>query len=257
MNRRGTIADVLAGAAEWSLSAGDVLAPDALPALPDKSIAHTFADPPYEAEAHEKGRRRERSTGGVMVERPISYDAITDDQRTAVAAQIHRVTRGWSLTWCQAEAIHLWRAAYEAAGGRYVRAGTYWKADGQPQISGDRPGQGWESAVICWHGGGAMSWNGGGKCARWRSIRDPGKNLVDGQKPLSVLMEIVADFSDPGDVILSPYCGAGTEILAAVALGRRGITWELSPKHYAIAESRLVAGEKRPIQGQSSLWGAL
>lgn len=253
--------DVIEGRAPYSLELGDCI--DGLRALPDKCVAHTFADPPYEAEAHSKGRRVGRGWSGKgsgsaeIVVKAIAYDAITNDEREAVADQIHRVTRGWSITFCQSEAAHLWRGAYTSGGARYIRTGIYWKDDAQPQFSGDRPGVGWEAIVICWHGEKRTSWNGGGKCARWRATRDGSAGsgngsgtLVDGAKPLALMVDVLEDFTNPGDVICSPYGGAGTEILAALRLGRRGFGWEKKPEHLAIALERLRTGEARPVKGQ-------
>jgi len=41
------------------------------------------------------------------------------------------------------------------------------------------------------------------------------------QKPLALLERIIATSSNPGDVILDPFCGCGTAVAAAQKLGRR------------------------------------
>lgn len=43
------------------------------------------------------------------------------------------------------------------------------------------------------------------------------------QKPLALLQRIVSASSDPGDVVLDPFCGCGTAVHAAHKLGRRWI----------------------------------
>src|SRR5437667_5332066 len=43
------------------------------------------------------------------------------------------------------------------------------------------------------------------------------------QKPLALLERIISASSDPGDVVLDPFCGCGTTIHAAQKLGRRWI----------------------------------
>ena len=45
----------------------------------------------------------------------------------------------------------------------------------------------------------------------------------DTQKPLDLLERIIAAASDPGDVVLDPFCGCATTIEAAERLGRRWI----------------------------------
>jgi site-specific DNA-methyltransferase (adenine-specific) len=59
------------------------------------------------------------------------------------------------------------------------------------------------------------------------------------QKPLALLERIIAASSNPGDVVLDPFCGCGTSIEASERLGRRWIGIDVT--HYAITliESRL------------------
>lgn len=233
----------------WELHLGDCVA--GLGSLDDKSVAHAIFDPPFEEAAHSAGRRilkrtwAEKGAGVHHVEQhAISYPPISDAERDAVAAHVARVTRRWILTFCQSEAAHLWRAAYEAAGARYIRTGVYFKTDAQPQYSGDRPGVGWEAIVIC-HGqphAGRTRWNGGGKCARWDAAADArfGKSLlVDGQKPLHLMEQLITDFTERGELVIDPYAGAGTTGVACVKLGRRFVGWEVNPKHHQIATDRI------------------
>ena len=43
------------------------------------------------------------------------------------------------------------------------------------------------------------------------------------QKPLSLLERIISASSNPGDVVLDPFCGCGTTVHAAQKLGRQWI----------------------------------
>ncbi len=56
------------------------------------------------------------------------------------------------------------------------------------------------------------------------------------QKPLALLERIIAASSNPGDVVLDPFCGCGTAIVAAEKLGRRWIGIDIT--HLAIALMR-------------------
>lgn len=60
------------------------------------------------------------------------------------------------------------------------------------------------------------------------------------QKPLSVTRRIVNHFSNPGDLVLVPFVGSGTECVAAVELGRKYIGAELNPDYVKIAEMRIA-----------------
>ncbi|WP_337177733.1 DNA methyltransferase [Paludisphaera sp.] len=69
------------------------------------------------------------------------------------------------------------------------------------------------------------------------------------QKPLALLERIVALASRPGDVVLDPFCGSGTALVAAVSLGRRAIGIDASEAAVALARSRL----ERPVRSASRL----
>ncbi len=60
------------------------------------------------------------------------------------------------------------------------------------------------------------------------------------QKPLSISRRIVKHFSNPGDTVLVPFVGSGTECVAAVLEGRHYHGFELNPDYLTIAEGRLA-----------------
>lgn len=66
-----------------------------------------------------------------------------------------------------------------------------------------------------------------------------GNRLHPTQKPLCVLTPLIQSFSRPGDVVLDPFCGSGSTLLAAKAHGRRFIGIELDPGYYECAQERL------------------
>jgi site-specific DNA-methyltransferase (adenine-specific) len=59
------------------------------------------------------------------------------------------------------------------------------------------------------------------------------------QKPLALLRRIVELASQPGDLVLDPFCGSGTTPVAAQELGRRWIGIDANPQAIAIARQRL------------------
>jgi DNA modification methylase len=58
---------------------------------------------------------------------------------------------------------------------------------------------------------------------RWLSPRDGERLNYQTQKPEGLLERIIAASSDPGDIVLDPFCGCGTTVAAAQQLGRRWI----------------------------------
>lgn len=65
------------------------------------------------------------------------------------------------------------------------------------------------------------------------------------QKPLALLQRIVAVSSNPGDLVLDPFAGAGTTLLAAAGLGRRWLGVEASHAGVAVTRARLLGAEAR------------
>ena len=59
------------------------------------------------------------------------------------------------------------------------------------------------------------------------------------QKPLALLERILAASSNPGDVVLDPFCGCGTTIAAAEKLGRRWIGIDITHLSIALMKYRL------------------
>ncbi|MHC5003682.1 MAG: DNA-methyltransferase [Planctomycetota bacterium] len=61
------------------------------------------------------------------------------------------------------------------------------------------------------------------------------------QKPLALLRRVVGSSSPAGGLVLDPFCGSGTTLVAARELGRRWIGIDREPAAIAIARTRLVA----------------
>ncbi len=68
------------------------------------------------------------------------------------------------------------------------------------------------------------------------------------QKPLSLSRRLVEHFSNPGDLVLVPFAGSGTECLAAAMCGRAYLGFELNPKYVAIAERRISEWQSQDRQ---------
>ena len=60
------------------------------------------------------------------------------------------------------------------------------------------------------------------------------------QKPIALLERILISSSRPGDVVLDPFCGCGTAIAAAEALGRRWIGIDITHLAIGLIKHRLV-----------------
>lgn len=86
------------------------------------------------------------------------------------------------------------------------------------------------------------------------------------QKPIALLERIIQTSSQPGDVVLDPFCGCGTSIAAAQKLGRRWIGIDITHLSIALLKYRLkdmfdldqgagytVVGEPQDVAGARQL----
>lgn len=55
------------------------------------------------------------------------------------------------------------------------------------------------------------------------------------QKPLPLLKRLIELFTDPDDVVIDPYAGSGSTLVAAASLGRKAYGFEISKRFYSDA----------------------
>ena len=58
--------------------------------------------------------------------------------------------------------------------------------------------------------------------------------------PYALAADHIKSWSNPGDLVLDPFCGSGTTLRAAVDLGRRAIGIEVSPDYCGIIRRRMA-----------------
>lgn len=95
----------------------------------------------------------------------------------------------------------------------------------------------------------------GGEQVVW-SIPTPGKReKLHGshptQKPLALLDRVIRCSTNPGEVVLDPFCGSGSTGVAALALGRRFLGMEYDAEYVELARRRIaeVADAERASTG--------
>ena len=62
---------------------------------------------------------------------------------------------------------------------------------------------------------------------------------------LDVIQRSVQMWSNPGEVVLTPFMGVGSEVYGAVSLGRKGVGIELKPSYFRQAVKNLESLERR------------
>ena len=222
---------------------------DVLPQL--ESVDHVISDPPYARDVYiralgnntKKGSKTpDRLYKGAGLARLAAGDiGHIDDLLSPVALEIARLTRRWAIVFSDAETTWRWRHELEGAGLRYIRTGAWVKPDAMPQMTGDRPGVGFEPCTIC-HAQGPMRWNGGGTPATWQHFTAKGDSRPEGHpcpKPLPLMVELVNDFTDEGETILDPFAGSGQTGKAAKLNGRKAILIEVNERYCEIAANEM------------------
>lgn len=101
----------------------------------------------------------------------------------------------------------------------------------------------------------------------WTDIRlapTAGERLGWGtQKPVALLERIIAVSSNPGDLVLDPFCGCGTALIAAQKLGREWVGIDVTYLSIAVMKARLrdsfglaeveVIGQPTEVEGARAM----
>lgn len=228
-----------------------------------------ITDPPFSAHVHESVLST-RTGGAEPRKRDLGFAHLGDDLRNYIAACAAAAKR-WSVIFCDHEGAHKWREAMAVAKVEYIRY-MPWVRWSQPQISGDRPPTGSEAvlhfhaedepdadSIVHFHAAKRgkpvkKHWNGSGGLTHYdaRCLRGVGKHPTE--KPLDLMLTIVSAFSDPGDAVYDPCCGAGTTILAARLLDRIGVGIELDERWAKFAAARETAPLCKRDRDRAAEW---
>lgn len=210
-----------------------------LPLMPPKSIDLVLTDPPYEDEAHTAMRRTRATIEGRESAAGMPFAPITEDLRRLLVSEAIRLSGGWALVFCQAEAVGTYRNLFGEA---WRRPMIWVKPDAAPQFSGDRPSMGYESICAAWCGRGKSSWNGGGARGVFHCNATDFDHLHPAQKPSRLMNRLVGLFSHSRDLILDPFMGSGTTLRAAKDLGRKAIGIEIDERWCELVVHQMAQG---------------
>lgn len=82
-----------------------------------------------------------------------------------------------------------------------------------------------------------------GRVLPYLESKDPKDERHQHPLQLDVIERAVQLWSNPGDAVLTPFMGVGSEVYQAVRMGRRGIGIELKESYYAQAVKNLARAE--------------
>lgn len=224
-----------------TLYCGDML--DVLPTV--GPVDHIICDPPYEDELHEAMGRIRRNDGQEMVQ-TLGFDGI-NASRENVALRLVEASQGWAIIFTLAEGVRAWRDALQACQAKYDTCLFWVKPDASPRFNGQGAARGAECAVTAWCGKGYRSWNGGGRRGVFTyPVNTNRQGEHPTEKPLPLMAELVALYTNPGQMVCDPFLGSGTTGVAAVRAGRQFIGIERDVKWFDLSCRRISDTLARP-----------
>lgn len=73
----------------------------------------------------------------------------------------------------------------------------------------------------------------------WKIPRVGTDRLHPTEKPVELYARIIELVTEPGDLIIDPYCGSGSSAIAAKLTGRNYLGWELDDYYYEVIMRRI------------------
>lgn len=92
-----------------------------------------------------------------------------------------------------------------------------------------------------------------GRVLPFKAARDSDDEKHVHPLQLDVIDRVIQLWSNPGETVLTPFMGVGSEVYGAVCAGRKGIGMELKPSYYRQAEKNVqAASEGKQTEAQES-----
>lgn len=131
--------------------------------------------------------------------------------------RVERFTAAWRAAGFRIAGHVVFRKGYASSSRllRHTHECAYLLAKGTPAVPGKPPGD-----VIDWH--------------------YTGNRLHPTQKPISALRPLIDAFCPPDGLVLDPFCGSGSTLVAAQHLNRAYLGIEIDATHHQTATARLA-----------------
>lgn len=203
--------------------------------MSDQSVDCVITDPPYTERTHKNAKKNDTNLGyGVKA---VNFDFFDDAKMFYAYHELGRLTKTWVISTVDYHFAFTFEQA-PPIGLIQKRIGIWVKNNPMPQISADRPAQGWEAISYLHRKDKKSEWNGGGSHGNYVSnLATPTGHPTP--KPLSMISSFVERFTKPNDIIFDPFAGGGTTLLAARNLGRKAIGIEIEEKYCELIANRL------------------
>ena len=203
--------------------------------MEEESIDCVITDPPFTERTHRKHTKK--VAGGKFSHGVKEFDSFTEKALYLSFSEMARLSKGWVIS--SLDYNHAFKFEdLPPENLRQMRIGVWVKKNATPQISGDRPAQGWEAISYLHRKDKKAIWNGGGHHGNYVT-NIPTATGHPTPKSLTMLSSFVERFTNLGDTILDPFAGGGTTLVAARNLGRKVIGVELDEKYCELIANRL------------------
>ena len=194
-----------------------------------------FTDPPYNVNYANSAKDKMRDKDRAILNDNLG-DGFYDFLLAALTPTLAHCRGGIYVAMSSSE-LDVLQAAFRAAGGKWStfiiwakNTFTLGRADYQRQ---------YEPILYGWPEGAQRHWCGDRDQGDVWNIKKPQKNdLHPTMKPVELVERAIRNSSRPGNVVLDPFGGSGTTLIAAEKSGRQARLIELDPKYVDVIVRR-------------------
>lgn len=220
-----------------------------------------FTDPPYNVNYGDTAKDKLRSKGGAKAGRKIMNDNLGDDFEaflTAACKNMLAHTKGALYICMSSSELDTLQSAFRNAGGKWStfiiwakNTFTLGRSDYQRQ---------YEPILYGWKDGNDRYWCGARDQGDVWFYNKPHKNdLHPTMKPVALVCQAIKNSSRLRDIILDPFGGAGSTLIACEKLGRRARLSELDPLYCDVIIKRWqgFTGKNALLKGTDKEFSAM
>ena len=220
----------------------------------------TFCDPPYNVNYGDTPKDKLRAKGGTKAGRTILNDNLGSDFAALLydaSVNILAVTKGAVYICMSSSELDTLQKAFRDAGGKWStfivwakNTFTLGRSDYQRQ---------YEPILYGWKDGAEHYWCGARNQGDVWFFDKPHKNdLHPTMKPVALVERAIRNSSKGRDIVLDPFGGSGTTMIAAERSGRRARLVELDPKYVDVIVGRwqAVTGKAATLSSDGSTFAS-
>lgn len=203
--------------------------------LQGKQVDMVFTDPPYNVNYANTAKDKMRGTNRAILNDNLG-DGFYDFLLAALTPTIANCRGGIYVAMSSSE-LDVLQSAFREAGGKWSTF-VIWAKNTFTLGRSDYQRQ-YEPILYGWPEGATRHWCGDRDQSDVWQIKKPHKNdLHPTMKPVELVERAIRNSSRPGNVVLDPFGGSGTTLIAAEKSGRLARLIELDPKYVDVIVRR-------------------